>query len=480
MSDLSAGASPNPGEASEIISYVATAAGEWFEGLGDAPVAPEGFERAAAALGGRLPEYGDGGVAALRALVEGSLGGAVRSSGPRFFHFVTGGVTPAALGADWVASLIDQNPGAWIASPLAAQLEVVALSWLKDLFGLPPPWGGVLTTGATMANFTALACARRWWGLRHGVDVDEKGVASLPKMPVLSSGYVHPSALKALAMLGIGRAQVQTFARDAAGRLDLAAMERALEHLDPAPAVIIANAGEVNTGDFDPIADMADVAGAHSAWLHVDGAFGLFAGVSRRSAHLVHGVDRASSVIADGHKWLNVPYDCGYAFVADADLLRGPFALSAAYLESLQDSNPSFGVLGPETSRRARSLAVWATLRAYGRDGYRAIVERHLDFARHLAARVDEAPDLERLAEVQLNIVCFRWHPPGVPEDRLNELNRRLADAVLADGRVFVGSTIYEGKVALRPAIVNWMTAERDVDLLVDVVRELGTLLHRA
>ena len=209
-------------------------------------------------------------------------------------------------------------------------------------------------------------------------------------------------------------------------------------------------------------------------------AFGLFAGVSPRSAHLVHGVDRANSVIADGHKWLNVPYDCGYAFVADADLLRGPFALSAAYLESLQDSNPSFGVLGPETSRRARSLAVWATLRAYGRDGYRAIVERHLDFARHLAARVDEASDLERLAEVQLNIVCFRWHPPGVPEDRLNELNRRLADAVLADGRVFVGSTIYEGKVALRPAIVNWMTAERDVDLLVDVVRELGTLLHRA
>jgi glutamate/tyrosine decarboxylase-like PLP-dependent enzyme len=478
MSDL--GARPTRDEASEIISYVARAAEDFLGALNDAPVAPEGFEQAAAALGGRLPEYGDGAPAALRALVEDGLGGAVRSSGPRFFHFVTGGVTPAALGADWIASVIDQNPGAWIASPLAAQLEVVALSWLRDLFGLPQTWAGVLTTGATMANFTALACARRWWGQRHGVDVDERGVALLPQMPVLSSGYAHPSALKALAMLGVGRSNVQTFARDAAGRLDLDSMRRSLESLGSTPAVIIANAGEVNAGDFDPIAAMADLAAAHSAWLHVDGAFGLFAGVSPRSAHLVHGVDRANSVIADGHKWLNVPYDCGYAFVADADLLRGPFALSAAYLESLQDPNPNFGILGPESSRRARSLAVWATLRAYGRDGYRALVERHLDLAQHLAARVDEASNLERLADVQLNIVCFRWRPPGVAEERLDELNRRLADAVLADGRVFVGSTVYEGKVALRPAIVNWMTEERDVDLLVDVVRELGSLLDGA
>jgi glutamate/tyrosine decarboxylase-like PLP-dependent enzyme len=477
MRDLGAGARPRPDEGSEIIAYVAQAAREYLGALRDAPVAPQGYERLAATLGGHLPEYGDGGAAALRALVEGGLDRAVRSSGPRFFHFVTGGVTPAALGGDWIASLIDQNPGAWIASPLAAHLEVVVLSWLRDLFGLPEHWGGVLTTGATMANFTALACARRWWGLRHGVDVDERGVASLPQMPVLSSGYVHPSALKALAMLGIGRANVQTCARDEAGRLDLQAMARALEDLGSTPAVIIANAGEVNAGDFDPIADVADLAAAHSAWLHVDGAFGLFAAVSGRSAHLVRGVERANSVIADGHKWLNVPYDCGYAFVADAALLRGPFALSAAYLESLQDPNPNFGVLGPESSRRARSLAVWATLRAYGREGYRAIVEQHLELAQHLAARVDQAPDLERLAEVRLNIVCFRWHPPGVPEDRLDELNRRLADAVLADGRVFVGSTVYGGKVALRPAIVNWMTTEDDIDLLVDIVRELGDSL---
>src|SRR4029453_947847 len=244
--------------------------------------------------------------------------------------------------------------------------------------------------------------------------------------------------------------------------------ERALAALAGAPAIVIGNAGDVNTGDFDPIGRMADLAAAYGAWLHVDGAFGLFARVTPKAAAPAEGVARADSGIADGHKWLNVPYDCGFAFIRDRELLREPFRLTAAYLPA--DETPS-----PEASRRARSLAVWATLRAYGRAGYRAMVERHLELAQRLSRRVDETPELQRLAEAKLNIVCFRLRPPGLDEQELDELNRSLGQDVLEDGRVFFGTTVYKGKVAFRPAIVNWRTTERAVDVLVDVLLELGS-----
>jgi glutamate/tyrosine decarboxylase-like PLP-dependent enzyme len=189
-------------------------------------------------------------------------------------------------------------------------------------------------------------------------------------------------------------------------------------------------------------------------------------------------VVRADSVIAVGHKWLNVPYDCGFAFVKDPSLQAPVFTSGAAYLPDPMGPKPTWGYLGPEMSRRARSFAVWATLRAYGRSGYRAIVERHLDLAQHLSARVDDAPDLERLAEVPLNIVCFRYRPDGYPEDRLDDLNRRIGDASILDGRVFFGTTEYDGRVAFRPAPVNWRSRPEDVDLIVDVVRELGERLR--
>jgi glutamate/tyrosine decarboxylase-like PLP-dependent enzyme len=330
-----------------------------------------------------------------------------------------------------------------------------------------------------MANFTALAAARTWWARRHGVDLDARGFAGLPAVPVFSSGYIHPSATKALAMLGIGRDTVRRFARDDIGRIDLAAMEAALRDLDGAPAIIVGNAGEVNAGDFDPIDALADLAEKYDAWLHVDGAFGLFARATPKTAQLASGVDRAHSVIADGHKWLNVPYDSGFAFVRDASLLAGPFAIGAAYLPK-PGEHPMFGAMGPEASRRARGITIWATLRAYGRTGYREMVERHLDLAQHLARRIDEASDLERLAEVPLNIVCFRYRPKDAKADELDALNLRLGAELLADGRVYAGTTRYRGVVAFRPAIVNWRTVEADVDLLVDVVRELGTRLGAA
>jgi glutamate/tyrosine decarboxylase-like PLP-dependent enzyme len=291
---------------------------------------------------------------------------------------------------------------------------------------------------------------------------------------------VHPSDLKVLGMLGMGRSSATMLASDAAGRMDLPALRDRLAALQGAPAIVVASAGEVNAGDFDPIGPMADLAAEHGAWLHVDGAFGLFAAASPRTRHLVQDVARADSVIADGHKWLNVPYESGFAFVRDATLLPGAFAIGAAYLPAIDERRPGFAFLGPEGSRRARSLAVWATLRAYGREGYREVVERHLDLAARLAERVDEAPDLERLADATLNIVCFRYRPPGAPESELDELNRRLGAAVIADGRVFFGTTLYEGRVAFRPAIVNWRTRAEDIDLIVDVTRELGANLASA
>src|SRR5437879_2243837 len=460
---------------SETLRRAAEAAQRYLADIDRDHVRRPGADAAAAGLDRTFPEQGDGALAALEELVRAS-DGALRASGPRFFHWVIGGDTPAALAADWLTSVWDQNAAAYDSTPIGTVTEELAIAWLKELFGLPASWGGVLTTGGTRANFPARAAARSWWGRRHGVDLDARGFAGLPAVPVVSSGYIHPSATKALAMLGIGRDAVRRFARDDVGRVDLTAMEAALRALDGAPASIIGNAGEVNAGDFDPIGALADLAERYGAWLHVDGAFGLFARATPRAAHLAKGIERAHSVIADGHKWLNVPYDSGFAFVRDAALLGGPFAIGAAYLPK-PGEHPMFAALGPEASRRARGIAIWASLRAYGRKGYQAMVERHLDLAQHLARKIDEATDFERLADVPLNIVCFRYRPKDATPEELDALNLRLGAELLADGRVYVGTTRYCGVVAFRPAIVNWRTTESDVELIVDVVREIGARL---
>ncbi len=419
-----------------------------------------------------MPERGDGSLAAIAELASRGQQAATRSSGPRFFHFVMGGGTPAALAADWLTSAFDQVAYAWASSPMASRLEQVAVDWLRQLFELPEDFGGVLTSGATMANFVALAAARSWWAEQQGVDVDGVGLGGLRATPILSSGYIHPSAVQAIGMLGMGRDNVERLAADGAGRLDLAALEARLRSLD-GPAIVVANAGEVNAGDFDPIDQMADLAAEHGAWLHVDGAFGLFARVAPETRGLAAGVERADSVTSDGHKWLNVPYDCGFAFVRDIARLPHTFNVGAPYLPSADDPRPNPGFLSPENSRRARAFPVWATLRAHGRSGYREMVERHLALARHLASRVDAEPRLERLADVQLNIVCFRARRERLDEERLDDLNRQLGEALFRDGRVIAGMTTYEGRVAFRPAIVNWSSEREDVDLLVDVLLEL-------
>lgn len=430
-------------------------------------------------LGGPLPEQGGGALAAIEELLAVGTQASVHSSGPRFFHLVVGGATPAAMAGDWATALLDQNAGLWVTSPLASRTETVVLGWLKDLFGLPQDFGGVLTPSATFANLTGLAAARYWWADRHGVNVVAQGLLGLPQLPVLTSGYVHASTRKALQILGCGRDTLRTFVRDDAGRIDLAALERALIELDGAPAVIVGNLGEVNAGDSDPIDELADLAEQYRAWLHVDGAFGLFAAISPRTAHLARGVERADSITADGHKWLNVPQESGFAFVKDSSILGKAFGgWGAAYLPTLDDEQISYNMHGPESSRRARAFPIWATLRAYGRAGYREMVERHLDVAAHLGRIVDDAPDFELLAPVQLCVTCFRYRPPGVPDSDLDALNARLGAAILEDGRVYVGTTTYRGVTALRPTFVNWRITEPEADLLVQVIREIGPQLQ--
>ena len=456
------------------LDLVTRSARSYLAELDDRPAREPGAAELARSFRGTLPEDGSGTEAALRELVERGRAANVHTTGPKCFHFVIGGTTPAAMGADLWTAVVDQIAYAWVVAPLAVELERVVIGWMADLFELPHHTSGVLTSGATMANYVGLIAARQWWAERHGVDVAEQGFSSLPPMPVFSSGYIHASSVKALGMLGIGRSSVRRFARDARGRADLEAMERALQDLNGAPAVLIANAGEVNAGDFDPIDAMADLAEKYGAWLHVDGAFGLFARLCPKIANVTKGVERANSVCVDGHKWLNVPYDCGFAFVKDVELLTKSFVYDGAYLPDPNDAEPVVGSIAPESSRRARSLPVWATLRAYGRSGIRAMIERHVELTARMAQRVDEAPELERLAEANLCIVCFRSVPEGIPESELDAFNTLLGKAIIEDGRYYAGATTFEGRVALRPALVNWRIREEDVDGFIEVVRELS------
>ncbi len=456
------------------MERVGPALSDAVAGTDDRVALPPGAEAALAGLAEPLPETGVGGEAALERLLDLTSAAGGNTAGPRCFHFVIGGATPAALVADLVAAAHDAVTYTWVLSPAGVRMELQALDWLKELFGLPREWTGVMVTGATMANFVCLAAARQWWGERLGLDVSETGMAGAPVMPVLTSGFVHASTLKVLGLQGVGRGNVRTFSRDVRGRVDLPAMRTALEVLDGSPALVVVNAGEVNAGEFDPVSDMIDLAREHDCWVHVDGAFGLFARVSPRTAHLAEGVERADSATVDGHKWLNVPYDAGYAFVRDHGLLARAFRYSADYLPSEADPRPTPGSITPESSRRARGFATWATLKAYGRDGHRRIVEHCLDLALHLAEVVRAAPDLELMAEPGLNIVAFRWNPGGLDDVALDAANAELGEAVLADGRFLVGTSKLGSRSVFRPAFSNWRTRTEDVDEFAAVVRELG------
>lgn len=418
-----------------------------------------------------LPERGCAPEEAVREWFNRAEPGIVRTPGPRYYGFVTGGATPASLAGDWLASAIDQNPATWLLSPAASQTELTAIRWLLELFGLPDDWSGVMTSGATMSNLCGLAAARHWVSGKLGFDATRDGLGGRPVIPVLGSDQTHQSALKALGTLGLGRDAMQVIP-SLGGVIDLEAFGEALSRVD-GPAIVIANAGEVNTGAFDDIRAMAARCAEHEAgaWLHVDGAFGLYAALAPGHAHLLDGVDLADSVATDAHKWLNVPYDCGVVFVRDRAALQGAFAGSAAYLTANRDDQPwnAFEHI-PEFSRRFRALAVWCALRAAGRDGYREIVEQCIANAGDFADWIAGQPGLELLAPAHLNIVCFRAIAPAGRKTDHDTLTSTLTEAIQRGGQAYVTATTWDGQTGIRAAFDNWATGAEDVLALKDAV----------
>jgi glutamate/tyrosine decarboxylase-like PLP-dependent enzyme len=381
------------------------------------------------------------------------------SAGPRYFGFVTGGATPAALMGDWLTSVYDQN-ALGSAESVAAQLELDTLVLLRGLFGLSDEHAGSFVSGATMANFVGLAIGRQWIGQQHGVDVARDGVHVMPPLRVLS-GAPHSSVYKALAMLGVGRnAVTEVICLPNREAVDVDALEDALHAEEGRPCLVVANAGTLNTVDFDDLQAIAALRERHPFWLHVDGAFGAFAACSPRYRHFTSGLDLADSITVDAHKWLNVPYDAAMQFTRHPGLQAQVFQNAAVYLGQ-EIGLGNFVHRTPENSRRLRALASWFSLTAYGRQGYTAIVERCCELAQWLGDQIAAAPEFVLLAPVHMNGLCFTLTSSD-DEVTLSDVQRFLA-RVTAGGGTFLTPTIYGGVPAIRASITNWRTTKEDV-----------------
>jgi len=378
----------------------------------------------------------------------------VAMAGPRFFGFVIGGALPAALAANFLATAWDQNAGLFAATPISTVLEEVALVWLTDVLGLPSGAGGAFVTGGTMANFTALAAARHSVLAQAGWDVERDGLFGAPPIQVVIGDEAHPSVRKSLGMLGLGRERVTVVPADHQGR-----MRADLFPELTGPAIVCIQAGNVNTGAFDPAPEIIARAHAAGAWVHVDGAFGLWAGAAPPLSHLAEGLSAADSWATDAHKWLNVPYDSGLAFVRDPEILRAAMSISAPYLTEGSHREPSHYT--PELSRRARGVDIWAALKSIGREGLAEMIERDCRCARRFAASLTAA-GYEVLNDVVLNQVLVSFGTP--------EATTRVIEAIQAEGTSWCGPTLWQGRTAMRISICSWRTTESDVDRSVAAI----------
>jgi glutamate/tyrosine decarboxylase-like PLP-dependent enzyme len=409
-------------------------------------------------LGGQLPQAPCDPREVLALLDEVGSPATVATGGGRYFGFVIGGSVPAALAANWLAAAWDQNAAFSVMSPVAAKLEEVVLAWVLDALGLPAGSGGGFVTGTTMANFSALAAARTTLLKRAGWDVEEKGLFEAPPIQVVVGEEVHVSLLKALAMLGLGRSRVVKVPTDDQGRMIAAKLPKLT-----ASTIVCIQAGNVNTGACDPAAEICSRAREAGAWVHVDGAFGLWAAVSPHHAHLVRGMADADSWAIDCHKWLNVPYDSGMAVVRNAEHLRSAMVLSAAYLQTGEMREPCHYT--PEASRRARGIEMWAALKSLGRDGLRELIERNCRLARIFAERL-RAAGFEILNEVELNQVLVSF---GSAEE-----TRRVISELAKEGTCWCGGTEWHGRSAMRISVSSWATTDEDVE------RSLAAILRIA
>jgi glutamate/tyrosine decarboxylase-like PLP-dependent enzyme len=443
----------------ELLSNASKRAIHYLESLGERRVfpSPEARERLAD-LEIDFPEGPTSPEGVLATLDEIGSPATVASAGGRYFGFVTGGSLPATVAANWLACAWDQNMYVSVMSPIGAKLEETALRWLVDALGLPSGTGAGFVTGATMANFTALAAARHALLMNQGWDVESRGLYGAPEIKVVVGEEVHISALKALSMLGLGRERLVRVPVDGQGRM----RADSLPDLDEM-SIVCLQAGNVNTGAFDPAAEVCAAAHRAGAWAHVDGAFGLWALADPTRAHLTAGFDQADSWGADAHKWLNVPYDSGLAFVRQPEHLRAAMSVSAAYLQQTEGREP--GHYTPELSRRARGIEVWAALYSLGRAGLADLVQRTCRYAVRFADELGEM-GFEILNDVVLNQVLVSFGDA--------ERTTKMIAALQEEGTFWAGGTVWQGQTAMRISVSSWATTEADIDRSLEAIRRVA------
>ena len=443
-----------------LLELAAGRARAYLAGLDERSVAPvAGSVPALQALDEDLPQQGADAEQTLMLLDRVVSPATMAMAGRRFFGFVIGGALPAALAANWLATAWDQNAALFAATPGVSRVEAVAARWLLELFELPPSCGVGFVTGATVANFTALAAARHAVLARVGWNVEADGLFGAPPISVITGEEAHPTLFKSLGMLGLGRSRVQRVPVDAQGRMRADALPRIA-----GPTIVCLQAGNVNTGAFDPFEPLIERAQAAGAWVHVDGAFGLWAKAAPTRRPLAHAMERADSWATDGHKWLNVPYDSGFAFSRDAQALRAAMAVTADYLPT-ESAHRNPCDYTPELSRRARGVDAWAALRTLGRSGLAELLERNCHQARRFAQGL-QASGHEVLNEVVLNQVLVSFGSP--------ERTRAVIQALQQEGTCWCGATVWQGHTAMRISLSSWATADEDVE------RSLETMLRVA
>jgi len=408
-------------------------------------------------LGGELPEESMDAEAVIDLLVRQGDSGIVASTGPRFFGFVVGGALPVSLAADWLTVTWDQNAGIYVLSPTASVVEETAARWLLDLLDLPSNASVGFVTGAQMANLTALAAARYEVLRRVGWDVHTEGLNGSPRVHVIAGGDAHITISRALRLLGMGTRMKITDA-DEQGRMKPDALASVLKSCQ-GPTIVCAQIGNVNSGAFDPLDSIAELTRKHGAWLHVDGAFGLWARTSGELRSLARGAELADSWAMDAHKWLNVPQDSGLVIVADPAAHRAAMSTDASYIVKSSGSERDPIDWVPEFSRRARGFAVWAALRHLGRSGVRDLMERCCRHARTIAAQLDRSPRVSILNDVVLNQVLARFTPPRGDAD---EFTRAVIGRIQRDGTCWAGGTTWKGMATMRVSVSNWSTTEED------------------
>ena len=443
----------------ELLENTAQRAISYLEGLEERGVAPAPAAVAKlATLDQPLTEAPTAPEDVIKLLDEVCSPATMAMAGPRFFGFVIGGSLPVTVAANWLAGAWDQNSGLFTPTPATAQLEQVALNWLLDLFKLPSSCGGAFVTGATMANFSALAAARHALLKRVGWNVEAEGLFGAPPITVVVGEEAHPTLFKSLGLLGLGRNRVTRVPVDAQGRMHADAIP-SFHGPTTGPTIVCVQAGNVNTGAFDPFSEICARAHEAGAWVHVDGAFGLWATAAPSTAHLAAGLAAADSWATDFHKWLNVPYDSGIALVREADALRAAMAITADYLPTSEFRNPSD--FTPELSRRARGIEVWAALRSLGKQGVAELVERNCRQARRFAEGLETA-GFEILNDVVLNQVLVAFGDA--------ETTNRVISEIQTEGTCWCGGTVWQGKTAMRISVSSGATTDADVELSLDAM----------